>query len=153
MALLFWECICSGPAPNFLPSPERYFYNPDADLQLLRKNLRSERREIIAANMVLTDAQEKTFWPVYTRYEAELVRIYDKKVAFIEQFSRDQDTESYFKGRAGVEDSIMQLRLRYIPIFRTVLSAGETASLFRIDWRLCQLVDLQREPMPLTQSL
>jgi len=145
------KAYAQNAGPDFLPNPERSFFDPDTDMQLLRKDLRLQRRQIVGANMVLSDAQEKAFWPIYTKYESDLARIYNKKVELIQQFSRSDDTEIYFNGREAVEDSIVQLRLSYVPIFRKVLTAKQTALFFRIDWRLCQMVDLQLERTPLTR--
>jgi hypothetical protein len=41
----------------------------------------------------------------------------------------DEQAEAYIKGRAAVEQSIMQLRLKHLPAFRNVLS-GKSAALF-----------------------
>ena len=38
--------------------------------------------------------------------------------------------ESYIRKRAAVEESIMQLRLKYIPIFRKVLSGPRDRTVF-----------------------
>jgi hypothetical protein len=143
------------PPPNHLPNPDRFFFDPDPDLRLLRKDLRGQKRQIIAANISLTDAQAQKFWPVYDQFEAEFARICDKKVPLIREYSEDLDTESYFRRRAAVEAALMELRLNYIPIFRKVLSAQETALFYRIHWRLSQLIDLQleRSPLPLAQPL
>ncbi len=43
----------------------------DRDLELLRKDVRSLKKQIIAANMGLTDVQAEKFWPVYDLYTAE----------------------------------------------------------------------------------
>ena len=51
--------------------------------------------------------------------------------------------ESYIKGRAAVEDSIMKLRLRYFPVFRQVLPGKATALFFQLDWRLGLIMELQ----------
>ena len=51
--------------------------------------------------------------------------------------------ESYIKGRAAVEDSMMKLRLRYFPVFRRVLSGKATALFFQLDWRLGLIMELQ----------
>ena len=37
----------------------------DRDLDLLRKDLRSKRKQLIAANLSLTDAESTKFWPIY----------------------------------------------------------------------------------------
>ena len=86
-----------------------------------------------------------------------MARIYDTKLALIQEYSQNSDTmtgdqaESYLRKRAVVEDSIMQLRVKYIPIFRKVLSGRETALFFQIDWRLGLMIDLQLAQVPLIE--
>ena len=129
----------------------------DQDLQLLRKDVRSLKKQIVATNMDLTDTEAEKFWPIYDEYTTELARIYDSKLALIQEFSQNNDTmtgdqaETYLRKRAAVEESIMQLRLKYIPIFRKVLSGRETALFFQIDWRLGLMIDLQLAQMPLIE--
>jgi hypothetical protein len=99
--------------------------------------------------MDLTDTEAQQFWPIYDRYTAELIVITDKKYALLEEYAQNYTTmtseqaEGYIKGRAAVEESIMQLRLKYLPIFRKVLSAKSTALFFQMDWRLGLIMDLQ----------
>jgi phosphoglycolate phosphatase-like HAD superfamily hydrolase len=121
----------------------------DDDIKLFRKDVRSLKKQIVAANMDLTDTEAQQFWPIYDRYTAELVAITDKKYALLKEYSDNyftmsgEQAESYIKGRAAVEDSLMQLRLRYLPIFRKVLSGKTTALFFQLDWRLGLVMDLQ----------
>jgi hypothetical protein len=42
-----------------------------------------------------------------------------------------------------VDESVVQLRLKYIPIFRKALSAKGTAMFFQIDRRVQMMIDLQ----------
>lgn len=127
----------------------------DEDIQMLRKDLRSQKKQIVAANMELTDAEAEKFWPVYDRYTADSAKINDTKAVLIKDYLQNSTTmngeqaESYIRKRAAVEDSIMQLRLKYIPAFRRVLSGRQTALFFQIDWRFGLLVDLQLAQMPL----
>lgn len=121
----------------------------DEDIKLFRKDVRSIRKQLIAANMDLTDAQAQQFWPVFDRYTAELAAIYDKKFALLKDYAQnsdaltDEQAESYIQGRAEVEQSTAQLRLKYFPIFRKVLSGKATAFFFQLDWRLALVVDVQ----------
>lgn len=46
----------------------------------------------------------------------------------------------------------MQLRLKYIPAFRKVLSGRETGLLYQIDWRLGLAIDVQLIQVPLTSQ-
>jgi hypothetical protein len=121
----------------------------DEDIKLFKKDVRSIRKQFIAANMDLTDAEAQQFWPVFERYTVELAAIYDKKFALLKDYAQnfdaltDEQAESYIHGRAEVEQSIAQLRLKYFPIFRRVLSGKATAFFFQLDWRLALVVDLQ----------
>ena len=128
---------------GYLPSEQ--------NLTSLEHDLRSRMKQIIAAQLALTEAQEQKFWPLYSQYEGELARISDKKAALIREYSQKDDIDSYFRGRAAIDKSTMEVNLHYVAIFRKVLSVKETALFFRIDWPLRQMVDLQLEPLPFTQ--
>jgi Spy/CpxP family protein refolding chaperone len=129
--------------------------NPDDFIELLRKDVRSQKKQIIAENMDLSDAEAEKFWPVYDRYATELSRIYDTKIAllndYVENYSSmtGEQAENYIRKRAEVEQSIMELRLKYMPAFRKVLSGRETALFYQLDWRLSLAVDLQLVQVPL----
>lgn len=121
----------------------------DEDVKLFRKDVRSLKKQIVAANMDLMDEEAQKFWPIYDRYTAELVGLYDRKFALLKEYAQNyttmssEEAEGYIKGRAAVEESIMQLRLKYFPVFRKVLSGKATALFFQLDWRLGLIVDLQ----------
>lgn len=127
----------------------------DEDIQLLRKDLRSQKKQIVAANMNLTGAEAEKFWPVYDQYTADLAKINDKKAALIQEYFQNytamtgEQAESYIRKRGAVEEAITQVRLQYIPVFRKVLSGRQTALFFQIDWRIGLMIDLQLAQMPL----
>jgi hypothetical protein len=121
---------------------------PDQDMEMLRKDLRSQKKQIIAANMDLTDSEAEKFWPVYDRYAADLAKIYDTKIALVEEYldhyktMNGDEAESYIRRRAAADSDIMQLRLKYVPEFRKVLSGRQAALFFQIEWRLDLLINL-----------
>jgi len=41
------------------------------DTDLLRKDIRSKKKQMIAANLKLTEAEATKFWPVYDQYTQE----------------------------------------------------------------------------------
>jgi hypothetical protein len=119
------------------------------DIQMLRKNLRSQRKQVIAANMKLTDAEAEKFWPLYDQYIAELVRINHTKYELIKQFVQsngnltDAQADSSVKEWIGVDQSVSALRLKYAPAFRKILSAKNTALFYQLDRRVQLMIDLQ----------
>ena len=129
--------------------------NPGDFIELLRKDVRSQKKQIIAENMDLSDAEAEKFWPVYDRYAAELSRIYDTKIALLKDYVENyssmtgEQAENYIRKRAEVEQSIMQLRLKYMPAFRKVLSGRETALFYQLDWRLGLAIDVELMQVPL----
>ena len=61
---------------------------PDDFIELLRKDVRSQKKQIIAENMELSDAEAEKFWPVYDQYAAELSKIYDTKLALLNDYAK-----------------------------------------------------------------
>ncbi len=121
----------------------------DDDIQMLRKNLRSERKQVIAANMKLTDTEAEKFWPVYDRYIAELVTNNNTKYELIKQYVQqrgnltDAQADAAVNQWIQVDESVAQLRLKYVPLFRKVLSAKNTALFYQVDRRIQLMIDLQ----------
>jgi hypothetical protein len=127
----------------------------DEDIELLKRDVRVQSRLIVEAKMDLTDDEAKKFWPLYDQYSSEKTKIDDDMAAVIRDYLQTYATmdgdraESYVRKRAAIEESLMQLRLKYIPIFRKALSGRMTALFFQIDWRLGLLTNLQLAQMPM----
>ncbi|HXS11645.1 MAG TPA: hypothetical protein VN734_03015 [Acidobacteriaceae bacterium] len=124
--------------------------NPvDQDVDLLRKDVRSQKKQIIAANLKLTDAEAEKFWPIYDQYTADLVKINDAKYGAIKEYVESYDTLTDERATVltrqiiGVDESVAQLRQRYIPVVSKVLPGRKTAMFFQLDRRLVMLIDIQ----------
>jgi hypothetical protein len=120
----------------------------DQEIAMLRSNLRSNRKQVIADNMRLTDSEAEKFWPIYDQYVNELVNVNNAKYALIKEYVQntnmtEEQADSLTKKWLAVDESVVQLRLKYIPIFRKELSAKRTALFFQIDRRVQMLIDLQ----------
>jgi hypothetical protein len=121
----------------------------DQDIQMLREDIRTQRKQLIAANMKLAPAQAEKFWPIYDQYITELVANNNKKYALIKQFVQsggvltDAAAEDSVKQWVGIDESVAALRLKYIPIFRKVLSAQDEALFYQLDRRVQLMIDLQ----------
>jgi len=131
----------------------------DQDIALMRQDIRSQKKQLVAANLVLTDAEATKFWPIYDQYTAELTKINDAKYAVIKEYANnwgsitDEQAVGLAKRYMNVDLSVAQLRLKYLPIFQTVLPGKKVATFFQIDRRLQMLIDLQlASQLPLLQS-
>ena len=121
----------------------------DANVQLMREDVRSERKKIVAANMPLTEAEATKFWPVYDRYIAETVKVNDDRYTLIKEYAQNRQTmtdpqaNSYIKRWLALDGDSTQLRLKFVPEFEKVISPKKTAMFFQIDRRLGMLIELQ----------
>jgi len=121
----------------------------DANIQLMRQDIRSERKRVVAANMPLTDTEATKFWPVHDRYIAETVKINDVRFALIKEYVKSSDTtteeqaDSFIKRWLALDQDNTQLRLKYIPEFEKVISSKKTAMFFQIDRRIGMMIELQ----------
>jgi hypothetical protein len=129
----------------------------DQEIAMLRSDLRSTRKQVVAANMKLSDTEAEKFWPTYDQYVAELVQINGAKYALIKEYMQsgnmtEEQADSLSKRWLAVDESVVQLRLKYIPIFRKALSAKGTAMFFQIDRRVQMMIDLQlASSLPLSE--
>ena len=86
----------------------------DQDIQLLREDIRSQKKQIIAANLQLTDAEATKFWPVYDAYTAETTKIGDTRLALVKEYAQTYDTmtdmqaKSLIKRWAATDQAVRQ---------------------------------------------
>lgn len=121
----------------------------DADVELMRQDLRAKRKQVIDANMHLTKAEATEFWPVYDKYIIEARNINDRRFALIKDYAKNYDTmtddqaDNFINGWVGCDRDDTQLRLQYIPEFHKVLSHKQTALFFQVDRRVAMMISLQ----------
>jgi hypothetical protein len=121
----------------------------DQDIQMLREDIRSQRKQITAANLTLTADEATKFWPIYDQYAAELTKIGDTRWALIKDYAQnygtmtDAQANDYIKRSNSVDQLTSATRMKYVPMFEKVVSAKKAALWFQIDRRLSLLIDLQ----------
>jgi hypothetical protein len=131
----------------------------DQDVSLLRQDLRSKKKQLIAANLSLTDAEATKFWPVYDQYTADLTKLGDKKYALIKEYAQgygnltNDQALSLLNRSLALDEEIAQLRAKYVPIVNKVLPGTKTATFFQLDRRITTLLDVQlASQIPLVQD-
>lgn len=125
----------------------------EQDIQMLRSDLRSQKKQIIAQNMSLTDAQAEKFWPVYDAYTQETIKLNDTRWALIKEYAEsynnmtDAQANSLMDRQIALDQSFVSLRKAWVPKFEKVLSPKQTALFFQLDRRIALLADLQLASM------
>ena len=129
------------------------------DLDLLRQDIRSKKKQLIAANLKLTEAEAANFWPVYDHYTQEWIKINDAKYDLIKQYAEnwgsitDDQAMIWLRRWLDLDTAVAQLCSQYVPVVRGVLPGKKVASFFQLDRRVSMMIDLQlSSQIPLVQS-
>jgi len=131
----------------------------DMEVDLLRKDLRDQKKQIIAANVPLTGDEAAKFWPVYDAYTQETIKLNDQRYALVKEYAvnytamTDDLASKYIRRWIGVDEAASTLRLQWIPKFEGILGEKKAAMFFQIDRRIGLMQELQlASQLPLIQQ-
>lgn len=131
----------------------------DADLQLLRQDLRSQKQKLIAQNMPMTESEAVKFWAVYNRYTNDLREINDEKFRLVKEYADHWDTMTnedaliYIRRWLEVDTQAHALRSKYVPEISQALPGKKAATFFQLDRRISMMIDMQlASQIPLAQG-
>ena len=114
----------------------------------LRQEAGQDRRDIVRANMLLTETENAQFWPLYDEYRAERQKIGDRKVRLITDFlaQRNSMSEDEARGLANedfaIEKDTSELKAKWFEKMTKALSERTVARFFHIDEKLDAATDL-----------
>jgi hypothetical protein len=121
----------------------------DKDIEMLRSDLRSQRKDVTAQNMKLTPDEATRFWPIFDQYRLEAIKPNDERWAVFKDYAAnystmtDEQAHDYVKRSTAVDQQLLALRMKYVPLFEKVISAKKTALWFQIDRHIDLLINLQ----------
>jgi len=69
-----------------------------SDMEILRQKIKADKKLVVAANMQLTEAEAKGFWPVYEAYQKDLAQINSRIAVAVKSYA-----EAYNKGMVSDE--------------------------------------------------
>jgi hypothetical protein len=139
------------PAPQGAASADSQRPNTitDQDIEMLRQDLRDQRKQIVALNLPLTGDEATKFWPVFDQYRKEAIKPNDERWAVIKEYAANYNTmtdaqaQSLMNRSNTVDEQLLALRMRYVPTFEKVISPKKTALFYQIDRRVDLLINLQ----------
>jgi hypothetical protein len=141
----------ASPAAKATPAAKAAASAADEEklIELMRKDVRAQKSDIIAKTMTLDATQSAAFWPVYKQYEAERAALGDERVAIIQDFAEHYDSLNDAKAKGlilrsqALEEKTVVLQKKYVDEFLKVLPAKSVGRFFQIDRRLNMLIDLE----------
>ena len=138
--------LAAAPAPDHHESEEQ---DTEQLIELMRKDVRAEKADILAKTMELSAEEAALFWPVYKQYEAEAKVLGDERLAIITDYADNIDTLTDEKAgdlitrAVALEGEEHALKERYLKEFLAVLPAKVVARFFQVEARINNLIDLE----------
>jgi len=122
--------------------------NPAENMQKLRESLKGDKKLLVAANMSLTEAEAKGFWPLYEDYQKELHRINDRLAMVVVAYANDHNANSLTDAKAkalldrylAVEDAEVKLKKSFVPRLSKVLPGIKVARYMQIENKIRAVV-------------
>jgi hypothetical protein len=114
----------------------------------LRQEAGQDRRDIVRANMLLTETESARFWPLYDEYRAERQKIGDRRVRLITDFlaQKNSMTEDQARDLANEDFAILkdtsELKTKWYKKMTKELSERTVARFFHIDEKLDAAADI-----------
>lgn len=121
----------------------------DQDIEMLREDLRAQRKQITAQNMTLTADEATKFWPIFDQYRQEAKRLNDDRWALIKDYAAnyksmtDAQAQDYITRSNAFDQQLLELRMKYVPVFERVISPRKAALWYQIDRRIDLLINVQ----------
>jgi hypothetical protein len=121
----------------------------DAAQQLQRANLRAMKKQIVGQALSLTSDQSPRFWPIYDKYEAEVLKINDTRIALITDYLNHRADLSSEKASELI-NRVMQSQLErqerkraYVKELGKVLTAKQALRLLLLENQIDIQIDAQ----------
>ena len=148
MKRFLWVILCVGAMAG---SPAWAQTAADVDMQILRDKVKADKKLLVAANMQLTDAEAKGFWPVYDAYQKDLLDINKRLGAVILAYAdtlknnslTDEQAKKLLADVLATEEAEVKLRQSYVAKLEKVLPGKKVVRYVQIEGKVRALVDYE----------
>jgi hypothetical protein len=112
---------------------------PADNMQIVIEKIRADKKLFVAEIMELTEAEAKTFWPVYERYQDELFLLRARIMILIKDYAEayenmTNDTATrLLEEYMTIETLELELRRAYLAEFRKVLPDVKVVRYYQIE--------------------
>lgn len=118
-------------------------------LELLRKDLQTNKVAIITASIPLTDKQGEQFWPIYREYNTDLMKLGDRRLAVLKEFAAnfdkidDKTAEKLVKESISLQNDKTSLLEKTYKKVSKVVGPVTAARFLQVENQMLTLIDAQ----------
>lgn len=122
----------------------------DSYIETIRADARADKIAIITDAMQFNEQDGKAFWPVYRKYEVELMKVNDERINAIKTYTQKFDTLTDADAKALISQTLdfdvrrAELRKKYAKEFQKAgLPSLTVAKFLQLEHRLDLVADLK----------
>ena len=116
----------------------------DMNMQILRDKLKADKKVVVAANMQLTDAEAKAFWPIYDQYQNDLnainKRLGEGILAYANAYKAgpisDASAKKFLDEAIAIDDAEAKLRKDYAAKLTAAIPPAKAARYLQIESKI-----------------
>jgi hypothetical protein len=122
---------------------------PADNMQIVLEKIKADKKLLVADNMQLTEAEAKTFWPVYEQYQNELFLLRTRTLKLIKDYEDAYESmtnptaKKLLDEYMTIETLRLKLRQAYLPKFRKALSDVKVVRYYQIENKINAVLDYE----------
>jgi hypothetical protein len=125
-----------------------YAQDVQSYIELLKSDVKTGKKEIIAEVMQFTEAESEAFWPIYNEYEHELEKLADKRMANIKDFAAnfsnmtDAKADELIKNSFNFLEDRQSLNKKYYNKFAEAITPTTAAKYMQVEHAIQLVLDI-----------
>ena len=131
-------------AQPVIAQEEKGASSADTNMEILLQKVKADKKLLIAANMDLTDAEGKKFWPLYEAYQKELEkqngRLGKAIMEYADAYNKgpipNDKAKKLMKEVLSVEEAEVKTKQAYAKKIGKVLPGAKTARYMQIETKI-----------------
>jgi hypothetical protein len=118
-----------------------------SNMEILREKFQADKKLVVAANMDLTEAEAKAFWPIYQEFQIKLTQINDRLGKLIGNYAENyksmtnEISQKLLKESMVVDKERVALKELYLPKFQKAVPAIKAVRYFQIENKIQAIVN------------
>ena len=120
----------------------------NTNMEILRQKIKADKKLVVAANMQLTEAEAKKFWPVYESYQNDLQKLNQRLGRLIVDYAKvynqgsvpDATAKRLLNEALAIEEAEVKLKRSYVPKLEKALPDMKVARYIQIENKIRAII-------------
>ena len=142
-----WKALFSAIVGLAVAFPVVAQEGPANDMEIVREEMRADKKLLVSNAMSLTESEAQGFWPVYDAYQQDQRSLNDRTLKLLEDYVAHYDSLDDARARrildqyVAIEKDRVDLMQSYLPKFRKILPETRVARYYQIENKIRAVVD------------